>query len=256
MTNVDLNCDLGECLDAVSIGADSEIITQVTSINVACGFHAGNHSVMHEIVRAAKHAGVAVGAHPGFPDMPGFGRRNMDMPPDELRSCILYQIGALYAILKAEGMSFQHVKPHGALYNMAAEDLEIALVIGKAIQLFDSSLIYCGLAGSQMTKAAETLDLRFSSEVFADRAYQPDGTLLPRSQPGAVIEDANEAADRVLCMVKEGWVSAADGSKVLIKADTVCIHGDNPMAGFVAMRIKTVLEAEGIALVPMAEVAR
>jgi len=250
---VDLNCDLGEGIDLAGDGADAELMSQVTSVNIACGFHAGDHSIMQQTVRAAKQAGVSVGAHPGYADMLGFGRRNILMSADDLRSCVLYQIGALYALVKAEKMSLAHVKPHGALYNMAAENFEIAMIVGEAIKSFDSSLIYCGLAGSQMAKAAETLGLPFASEVFADRSYQPNGTLLARVEAGAVIADADAAAARVLAMVGEGRVVATDGSELAIKADTVCVHGDSPEAVAFAVKIKAALVAQGIELAPMAE---
>lgn len=253
MPQVDLNSDLGESFGAYKMGMDEQVIAEMTSVNVACGFHAGDPVVMMKTLKTAKAHGVAVGAHPGFPDLQGFGRRNLAMTPGDVTACVLYQMGALSAFLKAEGMAFQHVKAHGALYNMAAVDMKLALAIGEAIRAFDRDVIYCGLAGSKMEAAAGEIGLRFASEVFADRGYQPDGTLVPRSQPGAMIEDEDEAAARVVRMVKEGKVKAIDGSDIAIKADTICLHGDNAHAVAFAAKIKTLLGVEGVALLPMAK---
>jgi len=245
---------LGESTSAEKLAVDAELIAQVTSVNVACGFHAGNLDVMRATVCMAKTHGVAVGAHPGYPDLEGFGRRDMEMPPGEVQACVLEQIGTLAAISKAEGVALSHVKPHGALYNKAAVDYETALAIGKAIKLSNGSLMYCGLAGSQMEKAAAALNLRFASEVFADRAYWGDGTLVPRNQDGAIIEDVEAAATRVLRMICEGKVVAIDGNDLDLRASTVCIHGDSANAQVFATRIKTVLEAAGVQLLPMAQI--
>lgn len=248
---IDLNSDLGESFGAYKIGMDAEVIAQMTSVNVACCAHAGDPIVLRKTIETAKKHGVSVGAHPGFPDLQGFGRRNMSLSPEEVTDYVLFQMGGLSAFLKAQSMEFQHVKAHGALYNMAAVDIKLAMAIGKAIKSYDSSIIYCGLAGSQMEKAAGELGLRFANEVFADRGYRPDGTLVPRSQPGAMIEDENEAATRVVRMVKEGKVKASDGSDISIKADTVCLHGDNAHAVAFAEKIRNILTGEGVRLVPM-----
>jgi len=250
---VDLNSDLGESFGAYKMGMDEQVIAEMTSVNVACGFHAGDPVVMMKTVQTAGKHGVAVGAHPGFPDLQGFGRRNMGMSPGEVKASVLYQMGALSAFMQSEGVAFQHVKAHGALYNMAAVDMKLALAVGEAIKVLDSSIIYCGLAGSKMEQAAGELGLRFASEVFADRGYQPDGTLVPRSQPGAMIEDEDEAAARVVRMVKEGRVTAVDGSDIAIKADTICLHGDNVHAVAFAAKIRALLKNEGVELAAMAK---
>lgn len=252
MAIIDLNSDLGESFGAYTMGMDEAVIAEVTSVNVACGLHAGDPLVMAATLRTAKARGVAVGAHPSYPDLQGFGRRAMALSPAEVEAYVLYQMGALSAFVKAEGMALQHVKAHGALYNTAAVDLKIALAIGRAIKAFDPDILYCGLAGSRMREAAGELGLRFASEVFADRGYQADGTLVPRSQPGAMITDEDAAAARVVRMVREGRVTAVTGEDIAIQADTVCLHGDNAHAVAFAAKIRRLLTAEGAALQPMA----
>jgi len=251
---VDLNCDLGEAFGAYQMGSDSDVIAQVTSVNVACGLHAGDPLIMQETVLEAKKNGVAVGAHPGFPDLQGFGRRRMYLSPAEVEAYVLYQVGALSAFLQAAGLRLQHVKPHGALYHMAALDFELALAIGQAIARFDSSVIYCGMAGSEMQKAAAELGLRFAGEAFAERTYGADGLLVPRGHPGAVIENAAEAARRAVRMAKEGLVKAVDGSDVRVCADTICLHGDNAHAVAVARQVRSFLEAAEVELLPMEQI--
>lgn len=200
MYKVDLNSDLGESFGAYTIGLDNEVIAHVSSVNVACGYHAGDPLVMEKTVAAAKAAGVAVGAHPGFPDLMGFGRRNMVVSPKEVKAYVKYQLGALMAFAAAEGIRLQHCKPHGALYNMAGKDMDLALAIAEAIAEVDESIILLGLANSKMIDAGKQLGLRVANEVFADRAYQADGSLVPRKLPGAVIHDKDEAIARTVRM--------------------------------------------------------
>ena len=240
MYKVDLNSDLGESFGAYKIGLDSEVVKYVTSVNVACGYHAGDPIVMDKTVAMAKEHGVAVGAHPGFPDLMGFGRRNMVVTPAEAKAYTQYQVGALAAFCKANGVPLQHVKPHGA--------------IAEGVASVDSNLIFMGLAGSLMLTAAKAAGLRTASEVFADRAYQADGTLVPRSKPGAVIHDTDEAIARTIRMVKEGKVTAITGEEVEIAADSICVHGDNVSAVEFVKNIRARLEAEGVTLAPLSEI--
>jgi UPF0271 protein len=248
LPRVDLNCDLGESFGAWTLGADAEVLASVTSANVACGFHAGDPSVMKRTVRLAGAAGVAVGAHPGLPDLAGFGRREMNVTGEELYDLVLYQVGALAAIARGEGVRLEHVKPHGALYNMAARDPRLADAIALAVRAFDSSLVLFGLAGSALVAAGEAAGLRVASEVFADRAYEPDGSLMSRARPGAVVHDPAEVVKRAIAMVREGAVTAADGSRVPLRADTICVHGDTPGAADIARRLRRGLEEAGIAV--------
>ena len=254
MYKVDLNSDLGESFGAYKIGLDSEVVKYVTSVNVACGYHAGDPIVMDKTVAMAKEHGVAVGAHPGFPDLMGFGRRNMVVTPAEAKAYTQYQVGALAAFCKANGVPLQHVKPYGAFYNMAAKDLALATAIAEGVASVDSNLIFMGLAGSLMLTAAKAAGLRTASEVFADRAYQADGTLVPRSKPGAVIHDTDEAIARTIRMVKEGKVTAITGEEVEIAADSICVHGDNVSAVEFVKNIRARLEAEGVTLAPLSEI--
>jgi Uncharacterized proteins, homologs of lactam utilization protein B len=246
MRRIDLNCDLGESFGAYTLGLDSEVIRHISSANVACGFHASDPSVMRKTVRLAKEAGVSVGAHPGLPDLQGFGRRNMDISPADARDCVLYQIGALAAFCAAEGVPLRHVKPHGALYNMAAKDYKLARAVCEAVLDFDPKLVLVGLSGSQMLVAAEELGLSSAREVFADRAYEEDGSLVARSKPGAMIEDEDEAIDRVLRMATEGKVRSITGKDVPIVADSVCVHGDGQQALAFVRKIREALMKEGI----------
>lgn len=252
MRSVDINCDLGESFGAYELGLDAEVIRRVSSANVACGFHAGDPNVMRKTVRLAKEAGVAVGAHPGLPDLQGFGRRSMDISPDEARSCVLYQVGALSAFCAAEGLRLRHVKPHGALYNMAGKDYKLARAICEAVRDFDPSLILLGLSGSQMLRAADELGLACAREVFADRAYEEDGSLVSRSKPGSMIEDEDEAVRRVLRMVIEGKVRAITGRDIAIEAQSVCVHGDGPQALAFVVKIREALEKAGIEVAALA----
>ncbi len=253
---VDLNSDLGESFGRYKLGLDEEVMKYITSANIATGWHAGDPIVMRKTVRLAKENGVAVGAHPGYPDLMGFGRRYMKLSPEEARNYVLYQIGALYAFVKAEGLELQHVKPHGALYNALVKEEELARAVIEGIADFDRKLIFVTLSGSRAAEIAEEMGVKVAHEVFADRAYNPDGTLVSRSKPGAVIGDAEEIVERVVSMVKDGGVKAINGEWVELKVDTICVHGDNPKAVEIASMVRKALEAEGVKVVPMGEFIR
>lgn len=246
MITVDLNADVGESFGRYTLGLDAEIIPVITSANVACGFHASDPTVMEETVALAAKAGTAIGAHPGFPDLMGFGRRNMSVTPAEARAYVLYQLGALEAFLRPLGIRMAHVKPHGALYNMAAKDPALAEGICKAVRDFDPNLKLVGLSGSALIQAAESLGLQTAAEVFADRAYEEDGSLVSRQKPGAVLTDAETVIPRVIRMVKEGKVTAVTGKEIPLRADTICVHGDGEKAVAFAKGIRQALEREGI----------
>lgn len=246
MAAIDLNCDLGESFGAYKIGMDEEVIPYITSANVACGYHAGDPLVMKKTVAMCKARGVGIGAHPGYPDLLGFGRRNMTVKPEEAKAYVMYQVGALKAFCDAEGVSMRHVKPHGALYNMAGKDYVLARAIAEGVQAVDGNLRLMALSGSQMIRAAEDIGLPYASEVFADRAYQSDGSLVPRTQPGAMIEEEDEAIRRVIRMALEGKVTSIDGEEIAIRADSVCVHGDGLKALAFVKKIHAALEAEGI----------
>lgn len=246
MSVIDLNCDLGESFGAYKIGMDEEVLPYVTSANIACGFHAGDPLVMEKTVALCKQYGVRAGAHPGFPDLEGFGRRNMSLSAKEVKASVMYQIGALKAFCNGAGIRLCHLKPHGALYNMAAKDYELAKVICQAIKEVDDSLILLALSGSEMLRAAKDTGLFAASEVFADRAYQSDGSLVPRSREGSIIEDEDLAVSRVIRMAKEGVVEAIDGSTISIQADSVCVHGDGVKALEFVKKIKKGLLEAGI----------
>jgi 5-oxoprolinase (ATP-hydrolysing) subunit A len=243
---VDLNADVGESFGAWTLGHDAALFMHITSANVACGFHAGDPGVMRATVELAREHGVAVGAHPGFPDLSGFGRRDMHMSPREVEDLVVYQIGALAGVAAAQGVRLQHVKAHGALYNMAVTDLVLADAIAAATAAIDRDLVLLGLPGSQLLRAGERAGLRTASEVFADRAYRSDGTLVPRTQPGAVIHDEEAVVRRVIAMVRDGTVTADDGTQVPLRADTICVHGDTPGAAQLAGRIRAALQDAGI----------
>lgn len=243
---IDLNCDLGESFGAYRIGMDEEVIPYITSANVACGFHGGDPVVMAKTVEMCREHGAHVGAHPGFPDLIGFGRRNMTVKPEEAKAYIQYQIGALKAFCDGAGIKLSHVKPHGALYNMAAKDYALAAAVCEAVKAVDENLVLLALSGSQMIRAAKETGVPFASEVFADRGYQGDGSLVPRTMPGAMIEDEDEAVRRVIRMAKEGMVTAVDGTEVPIQADSVCVHGDSPRALAFVQKIHSALEEAGV----------
>lgn len=237
---------MGESFGAWRMGRDAELMDYVSSINVACGFHAGDPTVIAETIKTALKKGVSVGAHPSYPDLQGFGRREMALSPEEVFDIVLYQIAAVKGICEAYGIKLHHVKPHGALYNRAAKDPALAKAIVKAVKTLDKNLVFYGLAGSHLISEAEKIGLKTASEVFADRTYQPDGTLTPRTEPGALIENAERAVAQVLEMVKDQTVTAVGGEKISIKADTVCIHGDTPQAPEFARTIRERLIKNGI----------
>lgn len=251
MAQVDLNCDMGESFGAYQMGTDLQIMPLVSSANIACGFHAGDPSVMHQTLVAAVAQGVAIGAHPGLPDLVGFGRRTMQITPQEAYDMVVYQIGALAGFAKVAGVSLHHVKPHGALYNMAAKDRALADAIARAVRDIDASLVLYGLAGSELIRAGEAAGLKIASEVFADRSYQADGSLTPRSQPNALLESDQEAVQQVLTMVTEKRVKAVTGEWVALEADTICIHGDGAHALSFAHKVKAALQQAGVEIKAM-----
>lgn len=246
MASIDLNCDMGESFGAWRMGADAELMNYVSSVNVACGFHAGDASVMRETIEKAIEKDLAIGAHPSFPDLQGFGRRNMKMSADEIFDIVLYQVSALKGICEAFGVRLHHVKPHGALYNQAARDATIAASIAKAVKAVDEKLVFYGLSGSFLIDEGEKLGLKTASEVFADRTYQTDGSLTPRVEPNALITDAEEAVSQVLQMIFERVVKSVDDEAIPITAETVCIHGDGENALRFARTIREKLTANGI----------
>lgn len=248
---IDLNSDLGESFGAYTLGMDEALMDYITSANVACGWHAGDPVVMEKTLRAAAEKGVAVGAHPGYPDLMGFGRREMKITPDEAYAYVLYQLGALDAFARTFGVNIQHVKPHGALYNQACRDEKLAMAICRAARAFDGDLIVLAPYNSAFRTAAEAIGQPFAAEFFADRAYLPDGSLVPRSQPGAVIHDADLACRRVLQMAREGTVTCIDGTVLQMRCASVCVHGDNEAALASVKRIREALEREGVVLQPM-----
>lgn len=253
MYKVDLNSDLGESFGRYTLGMDSEVIPLITSANVACGYHASDPVVMRKTIAMAKDAGIRVGAHPGFPDLMGFGRRNMVISPDEAYAYTMYQLGAISAFLGAAGMKMQHVKPHGAFYNMAAKDYTLAKAICEAVRDFDSSLIVLALYGGELEHAGRDLGLRTASEFFADRAYEEDGTLVNRRKEGAMITDEDLAIDRVVRMIKERKVRTITGKDIDIRGDSVCVHGDGEKALAFVRRIRERLTAEEITICPLEE---
>jgi len=247
---VDINCDLGESYGQFKIGYDEEVMPHITSANVACGFHAGDPTVMKQSVELARRHKVAVGAHPGFPDLMGFGRREMNLSPEEIRSYIIYQTGALQAFAKTSGIKLQHIKPHGALYNMAMKDPGLAKAIVEGVVAFDPDLIVFAQAKSEMAKAASKAGLRVAHEVFSDRAYNRDGSLVSRTGSGAVIEDPRIVTKRAVEMVKNKRVVAVDGKVAdLGEVHTICVHGDNLKAVALVKALRKGLEEEGISIV-------
>lgn len=251
---VDLNSDLGESFGAYKIGMDDEVIKLVSSANVACGFHASDPVVMQKTVKMAKEAGIGIGAHPGFCDLMGFGRRNMVISPKEAYAYVTYQLGALYAFCHQQGVEIQHVKPHGALYNMAGKDYELAKGICQAIYDFDPNIILLGLSGSQMINAGKDIGLRCANEFFSDRAYEDDGSLRARTKEGSMITDENEAIERVVKVLKTGKVTTYSGNELELKIDSICVHGDNAHALEFVKIIRERLTAEGIEIAPLASV--
>lgn len=245
MYTIDLNCDLGE-----GAPLDSQIIPLISSANIACGFHAGDPVLMDDTAKRCIASGVAMGAHPGYPDRENFGRTNMDCTPQQVYDYMLYQLGALSAIAKTQRGRLQHVKPHGALYNMAGKDIVIAKAIAKAVYDFDSSLILLALSGSKMIDAAQEIGLSYACEVFADRAYEKDGSLRQRGLDGAMITDEEQAIARVVRMVKEGRVTAYTGEDITVRADSVCVHGDGEKALDFVKALNKAFEKNDIKVVP------
>lgn len=254
MYKVDLNSDLGESFGRYTLGMDEQIIPLISSANVACGYHAADPVVMMETIRSVKATGGQIGAHPGFPDLMGFGRRNMTLSFDEAKAYTLYQISALAGMCKAQGMKLQHVKPHGALYNMAAKDYELSRAICEAVAEFDKDIIMLGLSGSETIQAAKDCGLKTAQEVFADRGYEEDGSLVNRKKEGAFIQGEDEAIARVVRMVKEGKVTAVTGRDIAIQADSVCVHGDGEKALLFIEKIRAALKEEGIRICSLKEI--
>jgi len=249
---IDLNCDMGESFGAWTMGDDEALMPHVTSASIACGWHAGDPAVMRRTIRLAKRHGVRIGAHPGYPDLIGFGRRPMQLSPAEVRDSLLYQIGALSAFAKAEGVKLQHVKPHGALYHAASKDPVMAKAIAEAIAEADPTLIVVGLPRSELVEAGQEARLKVAREGFGDRAYNEDGSLVSRRLPGALITDPDAVADRVLMML-EGKARAITGRTIAIAVDTICLHGDTPGAAGIARRLRERLVEAGVQAVPLEE---
>jgi 5-oxoprolinase (ATP-hydrolysing) subunit A len=245
---IDLNCDMGESYGAWTMGNDAAVLKFVSSANIACGFYGGDPGVMRQTLAAALQQGVALGAHPSLPDLAGFGRRVMQISPQDAYDMVVYQIGALSAVTASQGASLHHVKAHGALYNMAAKDVELAKAICRAVHDVDANLIVYELAGSQLIHAAHDTGLAAANEVFADRSYQDDGSLTPRSHPNAMIEDLDRAVAQVLDMVLKGHVRSVSGKSIPVQADTLCIHGDQPNALHFAHGIHDALLKAGVAV--------
>ena len=246
---VDLNGDVGESFGAYTIGHDEQLMASITSANIACGYHAGDPSVMRVTVRYAVEHAVAIGAHPGFPDLVGFGRRPLRASPTEVEDFVLYQIGALSGMVGAEGGRLTHVKPHGALYTMASNERPIADAVVRAVKAFDGSLVLFGRSGSALLDAGRAAGLNTVSEVFADRAYELDGALVSRTSEGSMIVDAASVVERAVGMVTRGIVPAVDGTPVPVRADTICVHGDTPGAATLAASLRAGLEAAGVGVV-------
>jgi len=245
---MDINCDIGEGFGIYSLGNDEFILPWVTSANIACGFHAGDPTLMHKTIKQCIQHGTAIGAHPGLPDRVGFGRRAMDLSATEVYDIILYQIGALAAMTRAEGASLRHVKPHGALYHMAESDATMASTIVRAVADYDKSITIVGMSGGRLVDAAEQLGLNALHEVFADRVYLPNGTLASRKQPYALISDPEQAAQQALDLATDGTVNTTHSERIRLRVDTICIHGDQPNAPKIAKRIHQKLTKANISL--------
>ena len=249
LNKIDLNSDVGESFGNYKLGLDEDVIPLISSANIACGFHAGDPTVMRRTIAIAKDSGVAIGAHPGFPDLVGFGRRNLDASLEEIKDYVTYQVGALQAFAAAQGVSVQHVKPHGALYTMAVMHTAIWEAVAEAIAAVDTRLILYVLAGREREKLEAIgagSGIRIAFEFFGDRAYNSDGSLVSRKEPGAVIHDSEMVAEKILKLVKEGKVTCKDGSEIEMTADTVCVHGDNPSALSLVRKIRETLQASGV----------
>jgi UPF0271 protein len=255
LPRIDLNCDMGESFGAYKLGQDEELMKYISSANIACGWHAGDPAVMNRTVQMAATHGVGIGAHPGYPDLLGFGRRYMDCTAEEIRNYVIYQVAALKGFCSANGVKMQHVKPHGALYNASVDNEAIATAIADGIARVDPELLYVVLAGPKsaaLVKIGAKAGIRVVFEAFADRAYTPQGTLVSRREPGAVIKDSHEVAARALNMAREGKVTAVDGSEIDLVAQTICVHGDTPGAVEMVRTIRELLESEGVEIKPMA----
>src|SRR5262245_49878091 len=250
---INLNADIAEGWGAYDIGNDGELMKIIKSASVACGFHAGDPNTMLQLCTLAKQNGVSVGAHPGFNDLWGFGRRRIQMKPSDLEYMVAYQIGALQAMAAYAGLKVTHLKAHGALNNMAAEDESYALAIGRAIKAVDRDIIYVALSGSQMEKAAQKLELRLAREGFPDRKYDDEGNLASRTIPGTVLKDPKAAGESAVRLVRDGEVVSINGKRVKVQVDTLCVHGDEPTSIVVAGGIRSALEQAGIAVVPLSE---
>ena len=248
---IDLNSDLGESFGAWPMGQDEALMASITSANVACGFHAGDPGVMRQTIALAKQHNVAVGAHPGFPDLVGFGRREMQATPREVEDFVVYQVAALAGVAAAQGVRLQHVKAHGALYNQACRDRPLADAIARGVAALDRSLILFGLPGSELLRAGEQAGLRIAAEIFADRAYEPDGSLASRRKPGSVIHDPALVVERAVKMARDRVVVATDGSIVRLDAATMCLHGDTPGSASLARAVREALEAAGVTVVAL-----
>lgn len=246
--SIDLNCDMGESFGAWKMGQDDDILPYVSSANIACGFHAGDPGVMRKTVAAAIRHGVALGAHPGLPDLAGFGRRNMDISPENAYDMVVVQVGALAGVAASQGGRLHHVKAHGALYNMAAKSADLARALAQAVYDVDSSLVFYALASSVQASVAKKIGLNVAEEVFADRSYQSDGSLTPRKQPGAMIVDADASIRQVLRMITEGQIATMQGDDIAVQADTLCLHGDQPGAVVFARAIRQALQENNIAV--------
>jgi UPF0271 protein len=243
---VDLNADVGESFGAYPMGSDAGLMRSISSANLAAGFHGGDPSTLRDTICLAREHGVAVGAHPGLPDLVGFGRREMRVTPREAEDFVLYQVAAVAGVASAEGVRLQHVKPHGALYNMAARDPALAAAIARGVAAIDKSLILYGLPNSELLKAGRAAGLRVAAEGFTDRAYEPDGSLVTRRKPGAVLEDPGLVVPRAIRLLKERTVIASDGTPLTLHVDTICVHGDTPGAAELAAQLRAGLHAAGI----------
>ncbi|HEX9927077.1 MAG TPA: 5-oxoprolinase subunit PxpA [Pyrinomonadaceae bacterium] len=251
MISVDLNCDMGESFGAWTIGNDRALMDYCTSINVACGFHAGDATVIRKTIEIALEKRIAIGAHPSFPDLQGFGRRPMQLSAQEVFDTVLYQVAAVYQMTAALGGKLHHVKPHGALYNEAAKKPKLAEAIARAIKAIDENLVFYGLSGSFLISEGEKINLKTASEVFADRTYNADGSLTPRSEPNALICDTNKAVEQVLQVIQTQTVMATNGETIRLKADTVCIHGDGANALEFAAAVRAKLNEKGVRICPV-----
>ncbi len=251
----DINCDMGESFGRYTLGHDEALMPLITSANIACGLHAGDPVVIDRTIRLAHAAGVAIGAHPGLPDLQGFGRRRLDLSPEEAEAFVLYQVGALAAFARASGVELNHVKPHGALYNQAAGDRALASGIARGVARFSRNLILVGLAGSALVEAGIEAGLPVAGEGFPERGYTPAGTLMPRGQPGAIIDSPEQAAENALRLAREGITLSTAGGPQHVRIDTLCVHGDNPNAEQILRAIRAKLAENGVAVVALAATA-